>query len=171
MAVVALVVGVAIPKGSHSVIQPLSGRQILAMETAALRHLSFPQAFVRLDRGCSSRRCYLVASPSTSVAGTVPRLLRSSGIKPPGALRAAEPVSMLRAAHWSTDSSDPLVIACKTTSSSTHSPLIECQDAGRIGQTLINVLIRPYEPCGNQTCLEPGKTEVLAWSVALPNNA
>lgn len=149
---------------------PLTERQILAMETAALKRVKFPQNFVRVERGCTVARCYLVAAPSSQVAAGMPGLLRSSGVQSPGSLRSAEPVAALKAGHWSTDSRDPYVIACKTSFTSTNTPLTRCQDAARVGETLINVLVRPYEPCNKPSCAQTGKAEVLAWSVALPSN-
>jgi len=167
---VGLAAFVVAPKGGGSVNQRASERQILAMESAALQRLRFPADFVRIERGCSTARCYLVAGSASRVAATMPGLLRAAGVQPPGGLRTAEPVSLLRRAHWSTASRDPLVIACKTIYTRAERPLTACQDAGRVGQTLINVLIRPYQPCHSRTCSDPSKTEILAWSVAFPNN-
>jgi hypothetical protein len=100
----------------------------------------------------------------------MPGLLRADGIQAPGQLRAAEPVAALKLAHWSIASHDPLVIACKTAHSSSGDPLNVCQDAGRVGTTLINILVTPYRACRNHSCVEPRTTEVVAWSMALPNN-
>jgi len=168
LALVAVAAYAVVPRGNGSS-QP-SQRQILAMQSAALQRLRFPSDFVRLARGCSTDRCYLVAAPASSVAAIMPGLLRTAGIQPPGALRAAEPIAQLRFSHWSTASRDPFVIACKTAYTPTHTALAICQDAGRVGQTLINVLVGPYQPCHTQACSDPSKTEVLAWSAALPNS-
>jgi hypothetical protein len=138
------------------------------METAALARLKFPQDFVRRANGCTTARCYVVAAPSQRVVSMMPGLLRSYGLQPPGSLRFAEPIAALKAGHWSTSSRDPLVIACKTSYSSSHAALTSCQDAGRVGDTLVNVLVRPYEPCNKESCAQPTKAEVLAWSAALP---
>ena len=108
------------------------------------------------------------AAIASRVASMMPGLLRSSGIQAPGALRAAEPVSALRAGHWATGFRDPMVIACRTSYTSAKALLTSCQDAGRVGKTLINVLVRPYASCAKQTCVQPGKAEVLAWATALP---
>lgn len=169
LALVALVAFVAVSNGGRQLNQQASERQMAAMQSAAMKRLDFPGDFVRIDRGCSVSDCYLVASPASRVAAIVPRLLRAAGVQPPGRLLAAEPVSMLRLDHWSTTSSDPLVIGCKTTYTSADRPVSKCQDAGRVGQTLINVLIAPDQPCHDNTCSNPAKTEVFAWAVAFPN--
>src|SRR5207248_4432582 len=99
----------------------------------------------------------------------VPGLLRSAGVQPPGRLAQAEPVAQLRRAHWSTTTRDPLVVACKPTHIA-GTTLTQCQDAGRVGPTLINVLITPYHRCQDHTCAELNKTYVYAWSMEFPDN-
>ena len=168
--VLGLVVFVAL-RGSGTAHSHVTEQQVLAMQSSALNRLKFPASFVRVQRGCLKGRCYLVASPASRVTTMVPRLLRLAGMQTPGKLLAAEPVAMLRADHWSTASHDPLVVACKTTDTSAQLPLRTCQDGARIGQTLVNVLIAPYRPCGNATCADPRRTEVVTWSVAFPTGA
>jgi hypothetical protein len=146
----------------------ITAGQERAMEARALDRLKFPSGWARTRQGCLTGRCYLVAAPSSSVAAMMPALLRLWGVKPPGSLRAAEPVALLKADHWSTDSHDPLVIACKAIHGRATGELAVCQDAGRVGPTLVNVLIGPYQSCHNVTCSDPAKTEVAAWSVAYP---
>jgi hypothetical protein len=168
LALVALAASIAsLGRGSSAPKQVTAG-QIRALEAAALQQLKFPSDFVRTERGCSSGRCYLVAAPSTQVAGEVPGMLRASGLKPPGSFRAAEPVAQLKAARWTTTSPDPLVVACKAIPTQGTAALVVCQDGGRFGPTLVNVLVGPYQPCHNVTCSDPRKTEVHAWSVAYP---
>jgi hypothetical protein len=168
LALVALVASIAfLGKGSSPPNQVTAG-QIRSLEAAALKRLKFPSSFVRTGQGCSSGSCYVVAAPSTQVAGEVPALLRASGMKPPGSFRAAEPVALLKAAHWTATSSDPLIVACKAIPLSRTSALVACQDGARFGPTLVNVLVAPYQPCHNVTCSDPRKTEVHAWSVAYP---
>lgn len=154
--------------GNHSASRPPTARQLAALESDALRRLDFPSAFVPLRRGCLAKRCYLVSAPAAQVAARMPGLLRSAGFASAGELRVAEPVAMLRQAHWSTNSRDPLVIACKTTSVPGKGPMTQCQDAGRIGQTLVNVLVMPFQPCSSQSCADPRRAEVLAFAVAYP---
>jgi hypothetical protein len=139
-----------------------------ALETAALKRLKFPSGWARMERGCSPGQCYVVDRPSSTVVAEMPALLRASGIQPPGSFRVAEPVAMLRASHWSTASRDPLVIACRTIQTRGSAGLMVCQDAGRFGPTLVNVLVGPYQPCQKVSCSQPGRTEVHAWSVAYP---
>ena len=167
LAVVALVVSLAVSAGGGS--KPPTDRQLLAMELDALRRLRFPAEFVPTVNGCPRGRCYLVGRPADQVVADIPGLLRKSGIQPPGALRVAEPIALLKQGHWSTASRDPYVIACKTTSSPGQTPLTECQDAGRVGDlTLVNVLTAPYEACHRATCQDPRRTLVIAWSAAFP---
>jgi hypothetical protein len=167
------IVGVAtyaiVPKAKPA--RPVTEAQIQAMQHAAIARLRFPSDFVRVQKGCSIDRCYLVAKPSTQVVAIMPRLLRADGIEAPAQLRAAEPVAALKLAHWSTASRDPLVIACKTVYSPSRQPIGMCQDAGRIGTTLINVLVAPARGCRHHSCVEPRRTEVVAWAVALPRNS
>lgn len=166
-AIVAVVVYVAVPK--HAAKQPqLSSSQLHAMEVAALQRLRLPHSFKRIDKPCPVGRCYLADARATQVEAMMPRLLRSAGFEPPGRLLAAEPLAKLRADHWSTDSRDPLVMACKRTSTSGTTALTTCQDAGRIGSTLVNVLVRPVTACHKSTCVDLGKAEVITWSAALP---
>ena len=166
---VGLAAYVVAPKGGRGASQHASARQLLAMQSAALGRLRFPGDFVPIDRGCVGGRCYFVAAPAGRVAAIVSGLLRSVGVQPPGRLKAAEPVSLLRLAHWSTTSADPLVVACRTGYTPARMPLSECQDGGRVGQTLVNILIRPYQPCHNRSCSDPTRTEVFAWAIALPS--
>lgn len=158
----------AVPKGKTA--QPhVSQRQIQAMERAALRRLHLPRDFKRLAKGCEVGLCYQTSAPTGEVEALMPQLLRSAGMQPPGRLRAAEPVALLAAAHWATASRDPLVIACKPVSASPSDPLKMCQDAGRIGPTLVNVLVRPEIACEKRKCVNLRKTDVVAWAVALPD--
>jgi hypothetical protein len=154
--------------GSKSAQRQATDRQLRSMEAAALKRLKVPSSWVPIQHGCPGGHCYLVAAPSSRVVAQVPGVLRASGIQPPGSLRAAEPVALLRASHWSTASTDPLVVACKTIHAGSANGLAVCQDAGRVGPTLINVLVGPYQPCHRVTCSDPGKTKVYAWSVAYP---
>lgn len=171
LALVGLVAYTAVPKHATGHPRPASGPQMRAMESAALERLHFPASFVRLSRGCPVGRCYLVRTPATRIVAIMPGLLRSAGLQRAGALRAAEPVAALRQTHWSTAFPDPLVIACKTVYTSARQPLGMCQDAGRFGATLVNVLVTPYAPCHQRSCVKPGMTEVIAWSVAFPTGA
>jgi hypothetical protein len=170
VAILAFVAYVAVPKHSAGRAQ-LSTSQLHAMEVAALQRLRLPQSFKRLDKGCRIGRCYVANAPATEVEAMMPGLLRSAGFQPPGKLLAAEPIALLRADHWSTTSRDPLVMACKRISSSGTSPAETCQDAGRIGSTLLNVLVRPAVACPKGTCVELPKAQVTVWSAALPGNA
>ena len=154
--------------GGSNAARHVTERQMHVLETAALNRLKFPGGWVRIKRGCPAGRCYLVAAPSSTVVAQMPGLLRASAIEPPGSFRAAEPVSLLKASHWSTNSRDPLVIACKTISTRGVGGLAVCQDAGRFGPTLVNVLVGPYQPCHKITCSDPGRTKVYAWSAAYP---
>src|SRR5437588_5198554 len=107
--------GAVVAIGGHrKANRPPSTGELRTMEAAALGRLKFPQDFVRAHHGCTTPRCYLVGAPASRVASMMPGLLRSSGIQAPGALRAAEPVSALRAGHWATGFRDPMVIACRT---------------------------------------------------------
>lgn len=169
LAVAALGVSVVVIRHSGSATAQPSERQLLAMQSAALGRLKLPDDFVPLSRGCTTDRCYLVAAPASDVTRLMPTLLRSAGIQPAGSLRAAEPVGLLKLAHWSTDSRDPLVIACKAIDTPAQRELSTCQDGGRVGQTLVNVLVKPYEPCNRQACTESGTTEVLTWATAFPS--
>lgn len=170
VAILAIAAYVAVPKGTPRPPQ-VSPRQIRAMEQAALQRLRLPHDFKRVDRGCPVGRCYLTSTPAAEVVTLMPELMRSGGIQPLGRLRAAEPVAQLRAAHWSTASRDPLVIACKHLSTSPPGMLETCQDAGRVGPTVINVLVRPDVACHNRVCVNLRKTDVVTWSVALPSGA
>jgi hypothetical protein len=168
LAIVGLAAYAIVPKAKPS--GPVTEAQMRAMEHAALQRLRLPSDFVRVKKGCSSDRCYLVSSPSTQVVAAMPSLLRADGIQRPGPLRAAEPIAGLKLRHWSTASRDPLVIACTTTHSASGEPLGVCQDAGRVGSALLNVLVTPYRACSTHACVESRVTEVLAWAVALPSN-
>ena len=168
LALLALVASIAFLGMGSSAPKPATARQIRGLETAALQRLKFPSDFVRTEKGCLDGTCYLVGAPSTQVAGEVPGLLRGLGMKPPGSFRAAEPVALLKAAHWTTTSSDPLVVACKAIPAHGTGALVVCQDGGRFGSTLVNVLVGPYQPCHKVTCSDPRKTLVHAWSVAYP---
>ena len=170
IALVGIAAYLAVPKGHTKVAPQISERQLRAMELAAVHRLNLPRAFVRLEKDCMTGRCYLVSTPSTHVAAIMPGLLRAAGFQPVGRLISAEPVAMLKQDHWSTGSRDPLVIACRTEYASSGQPLGVCQDAGRVGPTLINVLVTPYHPCQKQTCADPRRTEVLVWSAAFPTN-
>lgn len=167
VAILAIAAYLAIPKGKPA--QPrASETQIRAMEAAALQRLRLPHEFKRLGNGCPVGLCYAISAPSGEVEALMPRLLRAAGLQPLGPLRAAEPVAQLEASHWSTASRDPLVLACKSISASPTSPLQTCQDAARVGPTLVNVLLRPYIACRKSVCVNLRKTEVVAWAVALP---
>jgi hypothetical protein len=169
VAILAFVAYLAVPK--HNAGRPqLSSSQLHAMEVAALQRLRLPQSFKRIGKGCHFGRCYLANAPASEVEAMMPGLLRSAGFQPPGGLIAAEPLAQLRADHWSTASRDPLVMACKRSTSRT-SPLETCQDAGRIGSTLLNVLVRPAMACQKGTCVELPKAQVITWSAALPGTA
>jgi hypothetical protein len=168
LAIAAVGAGFASGMGHSKAKRAPAERQLRAMEAAALTRLKFPQDFVRRTHACTTARCYVVAASSQRIASMMPGLLRSYGFQAAGSLRFAEPIAALKAGHWSTSSRDPLVIACKTSHSSSHAALISCQDAGRFGDTLVNVLVRPYEPCNKESCAQSTKTEVLAWSAALP---
>jgi hypothetical protein len=169
LAIVGLAAYAAVPKSKPPA--PVSDAQARTMALRALHRLRLPSEFVRVAKGCSAGHCYLVAGSSTQVAARMPGLLRAAGLQRPGELRAAEPIAMLKAAHWSTASHDPLVIACKTVYTSSRQPLRICQDAGRIGPTLINVLVTPYRTCRHHTCVKPRLTEVVAWAVTLPKSS
>jgi hypothetical protein len=147
-----------------------SPQQTRAMEASALRRLTFPRDFVRLAKGCPTAACYVVGRPAARVATLLPGMMRAAGIQAPGRLKFAEPLAQLRSAHWVTSSSDPLVLACKTvsTQSGWHEPV--CQDAGRVGSTLVNVLVEPYQPCHQPSCTQLGRSEILTWAVALPES-
>jgi hypothetical protein len=138
------------------------------MEASALARLNLPPSFVRLAKGCPTARCYVVGRPAERVAAMLPAMMRAAGIRPPGRLKSAEPLAQLRSAHWIVGSSDPLVMACKTVSTKAgwHQPV--CQDAGRVGPTLVNVVVEPYQPCHQPSCTQLGRTEVLTWAVAVP---
>lgn len=138
------------------------------MQSSALARLHLPAAYVRTKTRCAASRCYVVASPSSRVAALMPGLLRSAGFQSPGRLKVAEPTALLRLTHWSIGSSDPYVVACKTVDTTAKAKLGVCQDAGRVGSTLVNVLVEPYQSCREPRCTEPGRTEVLTWSVANP---
>lgn len=168
LAIVALAAVLIAWSGNRRATRPPSARQRSAMEARALQRLSLPARFVPLTRGCLARRCYVVGAPSAQVAAEMPGLLRSAGFERPGPLRAAEPVGLLRKARWSTASRDPLVIACKTLFAPGKGPMMRCQDAGRIGETLVNVLVVPYQSCRTLACADPRRAEVLAWAVAYP---
>jgi hypothetical protein len=148
-----------------------TARELARLETGALRRFRLPGRFVPLTRGCLARRCYFVAMPSAQVAAEMPALLRARGFERPGRLRLAEPVALLRQSHWSTASRDPLVIACKTTYVPGKGRLTRCQDAGRTGETLLNVLIVPFQPCRSQACADPHASEVLTSAVADPTTS
>lgn len=165
---VAAAVALLALRNGNSANRPSSPRQTQAMEAAALARLALPKGYVRLSHGCAASRCYVVGQPATRVAAALPGLMRGAGIKPPGQLRSAEPIAQLRSAHWVTGSNDPLVIACKTVAAKSgwHEPV--CQDAGRVGPTLVNVLVEPYQPCHRPSCTQLGRSEVLAWAVAFP---
>jgi hypothetical protein len=170
VAILAIAASLAIPKGNGS--QPqVSQQQLRGMERAALQRLRPPRDFTRIDKGCTVDQCYLTSDSTGQVQALVPQFLRSSGLQPLGRLRAAEPVAQLEASHWSIAPGDSLVIACKRVSASASDPLETCQDAGRIGPTLVNVLVRPVVACQKRTCVNLRKTEVLAWSVALPDGS
>lgn len=167
VAVLALVAYVAVPKHTSGHPQ-VSARQLHAMELAALQRLRLPQSFKAVGKGCHTGRCYLVDAPAAEVEAMMPGLLRSAGFQAPGRLLAAEPLAALRADHWSTASRDPLVMACKRVSTS---PVETCQDAGRIGSTLVNVLVRPAVACKKGSCVALRKAEVITWSAAVPGAA
>lgn len=167
LAVVALAVYLVVPKGATKSPPARSEAQLHSLELAALGQLRLPRQFVPLRKGCTVERCYVIDRPATEVAAMMPGLLRADGFEPLGRLKAAEPVAMLRLAHWSTASSDPLVVACRRVSVS-GAPLTMCQDAGRVGQTLVNVLASPYQPCHKPSCTDARRTEVQAWSTAFP---
>lgn len=168
VAILALAAYLAVPKGSTAPPQ-VSQRQIHAMEGAALQRLRLPHDFTRSNKGCTAGLCYVTSARAGEVEALMPQLLRSAGMQPPGSFRAAEPVAQLKAAHWSTASRDPLVIACKRVSASPSDPLEMCQDAGRVGPTLVNVLIRPEIACRKRECVDLRRTQVIAWAAALPN--
>jgi hypothetical protein len=168
LALLALVASIAFLGRGSSAPKRVTAAQIRSLEVAALQRLKFPSEFVRTTRGCPRGSCFLVDAPSTQVAAEVPALLRASGMKPPGSFRAAEPVALLKAAHWTTTSPDPLVVACKAIPVRGTGALVACQDGGRFGPTLVNVLVGPYQRCQKGTCSGPRKTEVQAWSVAYP---
>lgn len=168
LAVVGLAAYLVVPKAKPR--GPVTETQMQAMAHAAVQRLRLPREFVRVRKGCSADRCYLVSKQSTEIIAAMPSLLRADGFQRPGPLRAAEPVAGLKLRHWSTSSSDPLVIACTTTHGTSGGPLGVCQDAGRVGSTLLNVLVTPYRACSTRACVEPRVTEVLAWAVALPSN-
>jgi hypothetical protein len=169
VAILAIVAYAAVPK-HKAARQPASpsSSQLHAIEVAALNRLRFPSSFTRLAKPCPIGRCYIANAPVAEVEAMMPRLLRAAGFKPPGSLLAAEPIAKLRADGWTTQSHDALVMACKRVSTSTTSPVETCQDAGRVGPTLVNVLVRPAVPCHKGACLALGKAEVIAWSAALP---
>lgn len=167
VAILGLVTYAAIPKHRAARSQVSSSR-LHAMEAAALQRLRVPQSFKPMTKGCPIGRCYLAKVPAAKVEAMMPGLLRSAGFQPPGRLLAAEPIAKLKADHWSTASRDPLVIACKRLSTSS---LQTCQDAGRVGPTLLNVLIRPAVTCQKGTCVDLRRAEVITWSAALPGAA
>lgn len=170
MAILAFVAYVAVPK--HNAARPqLSASQLHAMEVAALQRVRLPESFKRISKGCHIGRCYLANAPASEVEAMMPGLLRSAGFQPPGGLLAAEPIAKLRAEHWSTASRDPLVMACKRISTRGTSPLETCQDAGRIGSTLLNVLVRPVMACLKGSCVDLRKAQVITWAAALPGSA
>jgi hypothetical protein len=167
VAILAIVAYAAVPR--HKTAQPqASSGHLHAMEVAALNRLRLPHNFTRLTKGCAIGRCYLANAPVAAVQTMMPTLLRTAGFKPPGSLLAAEPISKLKADGWTTHSSDPLVMACKHISTSSISPIEKCQDAGRVGPTLVNVLVRSAKPCHKGACLALTKAEVITWSAALP---
>src|SRR5579872_6646014 len=100
LAVLGLAAYAFVPKSKPA--GPVTEAQVQAMSYAAIQRLHLPREFVRVRKGCSSDRCYLVAKPSTQVAAAMPRLLRADGFGRPGQLRAAEPVAALKLNHWST---------------------------------------------------------------------
>lgn len=145
----------------------MTAHQAQALQTAALDGLALPHSYVRLKH-CAAARCYVVGGPATRVAAALPALMRAARIQPPGQLKSAEPLAQLRSAHWVMSSNDPLVLACKNVSvtSGWHEPV--CQYAGRVGPTLVNVLVEPYQSCHRPSCTELGRSEVLTWAVAYP---
>jgi hypothetical protein len=169
VAILAFIAYAAIPKhrGERS---QVSSSRLHAMELGALQRLRLrlPESFKPVSKGCPIGRCYLASMPAPEVEAMMPGLLRSAGFQPPGRLLTAEPIAKLRADHWSTASRDPLVMACKRTSTSI---LETCQDAGRTGSTLVNVLVRPAVACQHRTCVDVRKAEVITWSAALPGAA
>lgn len=171
LVIIAAVVALATSSHSSSKSKALTKQQIAALEASTLQRVKFPSDFVRVERGCSRGRCYIVNTSPSHVVATVPALLRSAGFQPVGSLRAAEPIALLKKAHWTTTNADPLTIACRTQYTVNHTPETECQDAGRIGQTLVNVLVGPYHLCDSRSCAgQPSKTGVLAWAVTIPNS-
>ncbi len=170
-AILAIAAYVAIPSQSAPSPPHLTSGQEHAMEAAALRRLGLPSSFKPISRGCSIGHCYLVKAPASAMEALMPHLMRSAGMQPLGRLRSAEPLAQLKAAHWSTASSDPLVIACKRISASPSDAPSACQDAARIGPTLVNALIRPSVVCRKQACVDQGLTEVVTWAVAYPTTA
>lgn len=168
LAVLGLAAYALVPKSKPA--GPVTEAQMRAMSRAAIQRLNLPGEFVRVRKGCSSDRCYLVSRPSTEIAAAMPTLLRADGFARPGRLRNAEPIAALKLSHWSTASRDPMVIACKTAHSSSGVPLSVCQDAGRVGSTLINLLVTPYRTCQHHSCIEPRVTEVVVWAVPLPSS-
>jgi hypothetical protein len=144
-----------------------SARQIRAMEQAALRRLKLPAGFKRIVSGCKIGQCYLTSASASEVETLIPRLMGAAGMRPVGSLRAAEPVAALRASHWSTTSRDPLVIACRPLFLPAGGHIETCQDAARIGSTLINALTRPYFACQRRVCAR--RTELVTWAVTFPN--
>jgi hypothetical protein len=168
VAILAFVAYLAVPK--HNAGHPqLSSSQLHSMEVAALQRLRLPKSFIRIGKGCHIGRCYLANASAPEVEAMMPGLLRSAGFRPPGKLLAAEPIARLRAEHWSTASRDPLIMACKRVATSGTSPLETCQDAGRIGSTLLNVLVRPVTACQKSSCVDLRKAQVITWSAALPS--
>jgi hypothetical protein len=169
VAILAIVAYAAVPnhKAARQQASP-SASQLHAMEVAALNRLRFPNTFSRLSKPCPIGRCYIANAPVAEVEAMMPHLLRAAGFRPPARLLAAEPIAKLKADGWTTQSPDPLVMACKRVSTSATSPVETCQDAGRVGPTLVNVLVRPAAPCHKGACLALGKAEVIAWSAALP---
>lgn len=141
------------------------------MEAAALSRLSLPRSYVRVEHGCAATRCYVVPLPAARVAAALPGLMRAAGIQAPGQLKSAEPIAQLRSAHWIVGSRDPLVLACKTVGTKAGWRQPVCQDAGRVGPTLVNVLVEPYQACHRPSCTDLGRSEVLTWAVAFPKSA
>lgn len=168
LAVIAAIVGLAISSSSKST-KPLTDKQIAALEAAAIQRVKLPASFVRVRHGCAQARCYTVDAPPSDVVPAVPRLLRSAGFQPLGSLSATEPVGLLEHTGWRA-SSDPMVVACRTIRAPNHTSVSECQEAGRVGQTLLNVLIEPEVSCNAHACAQKLRTRILAWAVTVPSS-
>jgi hypothetical protein len=171
VAVVALAAALIADVGGSASNKPLTAHQMMALELGALQRVKFPSSFVSTRQGCMTGRCYVVAAPSSRLATLMPGIMRAHRVQPPGALRSAEPITALRKAHWSTASADPYVVACKTGYTPSHAAMTSCQDGYRVGQTLVNVLVSPYQPCANHACSDPSKSLVSEWSVTLPTTS